>query len=382
MNLKNINIDKTKHATMALYFVGGFGAASWAPLVPILKVRLAIGEDVLGMLLLCIGIGSLLTMPLSGAAAMRFGCRRVLAFAGAAYALLLLALANVPSFTLAVPALLMFGAIMGCIDVVVNIEAVILEKAAGRRLMSSMHALWSVGGFAGAGLFGLWTGTFELTPVISTFIATAIMIALTAVFWRNLLPYGGASGGSLIAIPRGIVTFIGIIALVSFLVEGAIMDWSGVFLTTTRDLPMSLAGSGFTIFSLAMLLMRLVGDKIIERLGQRRVIIGGTTLSLIGFMLIIFAEAMMPLYIGFFLIGVGMANVVPVFFSMLGRQNVMPVSMAVPAVSTLGYLGILMGPATIGFIAHATSLYISFMMLSALVALQLVIEWIVMKKMA
>ncbi len=382
MNLKNINIDKTKHATMALYFVGGFGAASWAPLVPILKVRLAIGEDVLGMLLLCIGIGSLLTMPLSGAAAMRFGCRRVLAFAGAAYALLLLTLANLPSFTLAVPALLMFGAIMGCIDVVVNIEAVILEKAAGRRLMSSMHALWSVGGFAGAGLFGLWTGTFELTPVISTFIATAIMIALTAVFWRNLLPYGGASGGSLIAIPRGIVTFIGIIALVSFLVEGAIMDWSGVFLTTTRDLPMSLAGSGFTIFSLAMLLMRLVGDKIIERLGQRRVIIGGTTLALIGFMLIIFAEDMMPLYVGFFLIGVGMANVVPVFFSMLGRQNVMPVSMAVPAVSTLGYLGILMGPATIGFIAHATSLYISFMMLSALVALQLVIEWIVMKKMA
>ena len=382
MNLKNINIDKTKHATMALYFVGGFGAASWAPLVPILKVRLAIGEDVLGMLLLCIGIGSLLTMPLSGAAAMRFGCRRVLAFAGAAYAILLLALANLPSFTLAVPALLMFGAIMGCIDVVVNIEAVILEKAAGRRLMSSMHALWSVGGFAGAGLFGLWTGTFELTPVISTFIATAIMIALTAVFWRNLLPYGGASGGSLIAIPRGIVTFIGIIALVSFLVEGAIMDWSGVFLTTTRDLPMSLAGSGFTIFSLAMLLMRLVGDKIIERLGQRRVIIGGTTLALIGFMLIIFAEDMMPLYVGFFLIGVGMANVVPVFFSMLGRQNVMPVSMAVPAVSTLGYLGILMGPATIGFIAHATSLYISFMMLSALVALQLVIEWIVMKKMA
>ncbi len=382
MNLKNINIDKTKHATMAVYFIGGFGAASWAPLVPILKVRLAIGEDVLGMLLLCIGIGSLLTMPLSGAAAMRFGCRRVLAFAGAAYALLLLALANLPSFTLAVPALLIFGAIMGCIDVVVNIEAVILEKAAGRRLMSSMHALWSVGGFAGAGLFGLWTGTFGLTPVISTFIATAIMVALTAIFWRNLLPYGGSSGGSLIAIPHGIVTFIGIIALVSFLVEGAIMDWSGVFLTTTRDLPMSLAGSGFTIFSLAMLLMRLVGDKIIERLGQRRVIIGGTTLALIGFMLIIFAEDMMPLYVGFFLIGVGMANVVPVFFSMLGRQNVMPVSMAVPAVSTLGYLGILMGPATIGFIAHATSLYISFMMLSALVALQLVIEWIVMKKMA
>lgn len=261
-----------QHATRAIFFVGGFGAASWAPLVPLLKARLGIAEDVLGMLLLCIGIGSLLTMPLSGAAAVRLGCRRVLTAAGLVYGALLLALCTVSSFQLAIPLLLIFGATMGCIDVVVNIQAVIVEKAAGRRLMSGMHALWSVGGFAGAGLFGIWVGTFSLTPLASTGIAAAVMVLVTLAASRHLLPYGGDAGGKLLALPKGIVTFVGIIACIAFLVEGAIMDWGGVFLTTVRHFNMALAGTGFTVFSAAMLTMRLLGDWTVQKLGQERVV--------------------------------------------------------------------------------------------------------------
>lgn len=362
-----------QHATRAIFFVGGFGAASWAPLVPLLKARLGIAEDVLGMLLLCIGIGSLLTMPLSGAAAVRLGCRRVLTAAGFVYGALLLALCTVSSFQLAIPLLLIFGATMGCIDVVVNIQAVIVEKAAGRRLMSGMHALWSVGGFAGAGLFGIWVGTFSLTPLASTGIAAAVMVLVTLAASRHLLPYGGDAGGKLLALPKGIVTFVGIIACIAFLVEGAIMDWGGVFLTTVRHFDMALAGTGFTVFSAAMLTMRLLGDWTVQKLGQERVVIGGSLLAVAGFLFIIFAPTVVLLYLGFFFIGVGCANVVPVFFSLLGKQHVMPISLAVPAVSTLGYLGILMGPAAIGFIAHQTSLYAAFTLLAALVLLQAVI---------
>ena len=362
-----------QHATRAIFFVGGFGAASWAPLVPLLKARLGIAEDVLGMLLLCIGIGSLLMMPLSGAAAVRLGCRRVLTAAGLVYGALLLALCTVSSFQLAIPLLLIFGATMGCIDVVVNIQAVIVEKAAGRRLMSGMHALWSVGGFAGAGLFGIWVGTFSLTPLASTGIAAAVMVLVTLAASRHLLPYGGDAGGKLLALPKGIVTFVGIIACIAFLVEGAIMDWGGVFLTTVRHFDMALAGTGFTVFSAAMLTMRLLGDWTVQKLGQERVVIGGSLLAVAGFLLIIFAPTVVLLYLGFFFIGVGCANVVPVFFSLLGKQHVMPISLAVPAVSTLGYLGILMGPAAIGFIAHQTSLYAAFTLLAALVLLQAVI---------
>ena len=370
----------TQHATRAVFFIGGFGAASWAPLVPLLRERLAIGEDVLGLLLLCIGIGSLLTMPLSGAAAVRLGCRKVLTFASLAFAVLLFLLSQVSEILAAVPVLLLFGAVMGCIDVVVNIQAVIVEKASGRRLMSGMHGLWSVGGFAGAGLFGVWVGGLGLSPTASTLIAAGIMTGAILFFARFLLPYGGEAGGRMLAVPRGIVTFVGIIACIAFLVEGAIMDWSGVFLTAVRGFDMSLAGTGFTVFSAAMLTMRLIGDRLVQEMGQKRVILGGSLLALAGFLAVIFAPEAWLLYAGFFAIGVGSANIVPVFFSLLGRQKDMPIGLAVPAVSTLGYLGILMGPAAIGALAHAASLYAAFGLLAGLVAVQFVIAGYVYKK--
>ena len=370
----------TQHATRAVFFIGGFGAASWAPLVPLLRERLAIGEDILGLLLLCIGIGSLLTMPLSGAAAVRLGCRKVLTFASLAFAVLLFLLSQVSEILAAVPVLLLFGAVMGCIDVVVNIQAVIVEKASGRRLMSGMHGLWSVGGFAGAGLFGVWVGGLGLSPTASTLIAAGIMTGAILFFARFLLPYGGEAGGRMLAMPRGIVTFVGIIACIAFLVEGAIMDWSGVFLTAVRGFDMSLAGTGFTVFSAAMLTMRLIGDRLVQEMGQKRVILGGSLLALAGFLAVIFAPEVWLLYAGFFAIGVGSANIVPVFFSLLGRQKDMPIGLAVPAVSTLGYLGILMGPAAIGALAHAASLYAAFGLLAGLTAVQFVIAWHVYRK--
>ena len=340
----------------------------------------AIGEDVLGMLLLCIGIGSLLTMPISGAAASRFGCKRVLIPAGILFAIMLLVLCNISNFALAIPSLLIFGAVMGCIDVVVNIQAVIVEKAAGRQLMSGMHALWSVGGFVGAGLFGVWVGIIGLTPLMSTVIAALIMLAIISKYGTYLLPYGGEKSGKIFAIPRGIVTFVGIIAFIAFLVEGAIMDWSGVFLTTARGFDLSLAGVGFSMFSAAMLTMRLIGDKLIQAIGQKIVVFLGSIISFSGFMFLIFAESQVLLYSGFFLIGIGSANIVPIFFSLIGKQKVMPVNMAVPAVSTLAYAGILLGPSVIGFLAHQTSLFAAFGFLAALVVLQLLIASYIFNK--
>lgn len=357
-------------AVRALFFVGGFGSASWAPLVPYLKARLAIEDDVLGMLLLCVGIGSLVTMPVSGTAAERFGCRRVLLTAGTLFAMMLLGLSVVDVLPLAVVLLLLFGASMGAIDTVVNIAAVLVEQASGRRLMSGFHGFWSVGGFVGAGLFGLWVGTVGLTPLASTVIAAAIIAAVMLVARSGLLPYGGGGGGALIAIPRGIVASIGAIACIAFLVEGAVMDWGGVFLTTVRGMDMAMAGTGFAIFSAAMLVMRLTGDAIVSRLGQRAVVLGGTLTTMLGFLGVIYLPGA-AMYLGFFAIGVGAANVVPVFYSLLGRQDVMPLSTAVPAVSTLGYLGVLMGPAAIGFLAHAIGIADAFLFLALLVAVEM-----------
>ena len=367
------------HAARAFFFIGGFGTATWAPLVPLLRERLMVGDDVLGMLLLCIGVGSLLTMPLSGALAMRLGCRRVVMTASILFAAILLLVSCVDALSLAVPIVLIFGAVMGCIDVVVNIVAVLVEKGIGRRVMSGMHAFWSLGGFAGAGLYGVWVGLLGLTPFQSTAIAAGLILLLTAVFGRHLIPYGGG-GGALLALPRGIIVFVGMTAFIAFLSEGAVMDWGGVYLTTVRGMDLALAGTGYSVFSAAMLTMRFLGDRVVQRIGALPVAVGGALLAFGGILLVMFAPVDALLYAGFFAIGIGSANIVPVFFSLMGRQNVMPVSAAVSAVSTMGYLGILAGPAAIGFVSSLTTLQTAFAMLAALSILQATIGFYVFKR--
>ena len=367
------------HAARAFFFIGGFGTATWAPLVPLLRERLMVGDDVLGMLLLCIGVGSLLTMPLSGALAMRLGCRRVVMTAAVLFAAILLLVSCVDALSLAVPIVLIFGAVMGCIDVVVNIVAVLVEKGIGRRIMSGMHAFWSLGGFVGAGLYGVWVGLLGLTPFQSTAIAAGLILLLTAVFGRHLIPYGGG-GGALLALPRGIIVFVGMTAFIAFLSEGAVMDWGGVYLTTVRGMDLALAGTGYSVFSAAMLTMRFLGDRVVQRIGALLVAVGGALLAFGGILLVMFAPVDALLYVGFFAIGIGSANIVPVFFSLMGRQNVMPVSAAVSAVSTMGYLGILAGPAAIGFVSSLTTLQTAFAMLAALSILQAVIGFYVFKR--
>ena len=367
------------HAARAFFFIGGFGTATWAPLVPLLRERLMVGDDVLGMLLLCIGVGSLLTMPLSGALAMRLGCRRVVMTASILFAAILLLVSCVDALSLAVPIVLIFGAVMGCIDVVVNIVAVLVEKGIGRRIMSGMHAFWSLGGFVGAGLYGVWVGLLGLTPFQSTAIAAGLILLLTAVYGRHLIPYGGG-GGALLALPRGIIVFVGMTAFIAFLSEGAVMDWGGVYLTTVRGMDLALAGTGYSVFSAAMLTMRFLGDRVVQRIGALPVAAGGALLAFGGILLVMFAPVDALLYVGFFAIGIGSANIVPVFFSLMGRQNVMPVSAAVSAVSTMGYLGILAGPAAIGFVSSLTTLQTAFAMLAALSILQAVIGFYVFKR--
>ena len=367
------------HAARAFFFIGGFGTATWAPLVPLLRERLMVGDDVLGMLLLCIGVGSLLTMPLSGALAMRLGCRRVVMTASILFAAILLLVSCVDALSLAVPIVLIFGAVMGCIDVVVNIVAVLVEKGIGRRIMSGMHAFWSLGGFVGAGLYGVWVGLLGLSPFQSTAIAAGLILLLTAVFGRHLIPYGGG-GGALLALPRGIIVFVGMTAFIAFLSEGAVMDWGGVYLTTVRGMDLALAGTGYSVFSAAMLTMRFLGDRVVQRIGALLVAVGGALLAFGGILLVMFAPIDALLYVGFFAIGIGSANIVPVFFSLMGRQNVMPVSAAVSAVSTMGYLGILAGPAAIGFVSSLTTLQTAFAMLAALSILQATIGFYVFKR--
>jgi len=372
------NWRRSLHATWAVFFIGGFCIATWAPLIPFVKQRLGIGDDVLGMLILCIGIGALCIMPFAGTLASRFGCRKVLRCDAVFLCVMLWLLSQVSTLPMAITELLIFGACFGTFDVVINIHAIEVERMAGRHVLSATHGMWCVGQFVSVLLFGLWM-TLGITLNTAVALQLAFILTLDAVFSRNLLAAGGVSGGSSFAPPRGVVTFIGLIACLGFLVEGGIMDWGALFLHTHKGFAMESASSGFTFFTASMLIFRLSGDNLVLRYGGEKVVLTGCVFSFLGFLLILFCEAHPLLYAGFFLVGVGVANIIPIFYSLVGRQKIMPVAPAVSAVSTLGYFGMLGGPTTLGILAQQTSLYFSLGFLAILVLILMALAKYVFK---
>lgn len=352
-------------STRIAFFIAGVGIAAWAPLVPYAKARAGLDEGTLGLLLLCLGVGSILAMPLAGILSTRFGCRRVTAGGTLLICAALPLLATVSSIPALIAALFMFGAGLGTVDSTVNLQAVIVERASGKNMMSGFHGLFSLGGIVGAagvsGLLGL-----GISPLGATLVVIVLLLIALAKAVPHLLPYGSESSGPAFAVPHGIVLFIGGMCFIVFLAEGAALDWSAVFLTQERGIDTAYAGLGYAAFAFTMTAGRLTGDKIVRRLGATRVIVSGGLTAAAGLFLATFAPSWEAALVGYALLGAGCSNIVPVLYTAVGKQTVMPESIAVPAITTLGYAGILAGPAVIGFVAHGSSLSFAFALMAVL----------------
>ncbi len=342
--------------------------SAWAPLVPYAKERLVADDAALGVLLLCLGAGSIITMPFAGALAARFGCRRVIWGANLCVCGALPALATVGSNPALAVALFAFGAGLGAADVAMNIHAVVVEKAGGWAMMSGFHGFFSVGGIIGAGSVSvlLWIGA---SPVIAALSVDLAITALLLAFGHGLLGAGGEADSFRFALPRGVVLFIGCLCFICFLAEGAMLDWSAVFLKSLRHMNPAHAGWGYAAFSVAMTIGRLSGDRAVQSVGRRTVIVFGGISAASGLVVAVLVPTWIAALAGFGMVGLGASNIVPVLYSALGRQRVMPANLAVGAVTTVGYLGILAGPALIGFIAHAASLATAFLCVAAMLLL-------------
>ena len=354
-----------QHSTRLLFLLAGFSAAAWASLVPVAKAATGVNEGQLGLVLLCLGIGSLLAMPVSGVVSTRHGCRKVLMVCGVALCACLPLLASVQNVITLAAALFFFGAMIGTFDCVMNIQAVIVERDSKRPLMSGFHGFYSLGGLLGAA-----TTSTIMDLGVSPF-ATVSAIALAGVLLlmlirRHVLPYGNPAEGPPFALPRGEVLFLGMLCMTVFLVEGSMMDWSAVMLTENHGMPVAQAGYGFAAFSLTMTFGRLTGDRIVARVGRRSVVTVGGLLAMGGILLATLVPLWQAALLGYAMVGLGCSNIVPVLFTAVGRQTSMPQSVAVPAMSTLGYAGVLAGPAAIGFIAHHSSLPMAFLLVAAL----------------
>ncbi|WP_316238397.1 MFS transporter [Bradyrhizobium sp. SZCCHNR1015] len=357
-------------ATRLAFFVAGFGIACWAPLVPFAKQRLGVDDATLGLLLLSLGVGSVASMLAAGLLSARYGSKPVVVVSGIALALFLplLAIAATPA-TLAL-ALFAFGAALGSLDVAVNIQAIDVERLSERPLMSGFHAQFSIGGFAGSGVMTALLA-FDVAPLLGTLACCALALAAMIVAAPRLMASKPAQTGPLLVLPHGAVLLLAALAAIMFLVEGAMLDWSALLLAGSGRLPAAQAGLGYIMFSIAMTAGRLVGDAVVARIGDRATLLGGSAIAIAGFVLLLTAPLVAAAMAGFALIGLGASNLVPVLFRRAGAQTAMPVGLAVAAVTTAGYSGVLLGPAGIGFVAAATSLPAAFWMLAALLVIVL-----------
>ena len=344
-------------ATRLIFLVVGIATSSWAPMVPYAKVRLGLDDAQLGLVLLAFGGGSVVSMPLVGWLAARYGNNRLITIAGIllCLALPMLALAGTPS--LLALGLFYFGATIGAVDVAMNAHAVEVERAGSRPLMSGFHGLFSIGGLVGAALISALLGLG--LPLLGCALSVSVLLIVIVVSQRtHLLSRTRQVVGerAVFRLPRGLLLLIGALCFISFLAEGAMLDWSALLLRDFRGFSAALAGIGYACFSVAMALGRLTGDRVIARLGPVWTVRLGAVVAAMGLLMAALAPWHALALPGFVLIGLGAANIVPVMFSAAGRLPGVAPAVSIAAVTTIGYAGLLLGPALIGFIAHASSL--------------------------
>lgn len=364
-NTVQIDAPIVRNATRCGFFMAGFGLSVWAPLVPYVRERIEMTDAVFGLLLLCIGIGSLTWMPISGVLVARWGIRPVQLCSVALLALALAGMALTDSIGWLGLALFCFGGSLGVIDVIMNIQAVLVETAIGRRLMSNFHGMYSLGAISGAlvltGLLSL-----GLAPEVDSFMMIGVIVAANLALARGYLPNRAPGGGLAFVRPTGLVMLVGLMCFVVYLAEGAVLDWSALYLTGEKGLEVARGGLGYAAFALMVTIARFAGAPLVNSLGTARVIAFGGMLAAFGIGLSLTAEHWALALVGYGLCGLGCANVSPVLISSLSRQDGMPVQLAVTVATTIGFAGVLAGPAMMGMVAHFSSLGMAFALLAVL----------------
>ncbi|ORM77130.1 MFS transporter [Pantoea deleyi] len=352
--------------TRTIFLINGLGMSAWAPLVPFARDRLQLSGASLGALLLCLGIGSLAAMPVTGTLVARFGCRRVMAFSTLLVLLMMPLLATADSHLVMAAALMLFGAGLGMLDVAMNYQAVQVEQAAEKPMMSGFHGFFSLGGILGAGTVSLLLSQ-SFTPLAATLVVMAVMLIL--LLWRLPVLMNERlhqPDQPWLVVPRGWVAFLGLLCFILFLAEGAVLDWGALLLLQNPAMTPAYAGLGYAIFSVAMTLGRFSGDKVIARFGRYPVMLTGALTAAAGMTLAVWLPWPEIALLAFLLVGFGLSNTVPMLFNAAGNQQDMPANLAISAMTTLGYAGILSGPALIGFISQWISLSGAFLVIALL----------------
>ena len=366
-------------AVAVMFAANGFVMGAWAPQIPLLLPRHQISESVLGLLILVLGLGAVAAMLFTGRLIGQHGSVKVLRGFALSASIALPLVVFAPSLWVLAAAMALLGALIGCMDVAMNANAVEVERRLKRAIMSSSHGFWSLGGFVG-GSIGAWIvavwGAHVQAVVVG--VASAVMIVAAMPFLQGEAPAPTASNDH--AAPRArlfpreaALWILGVMALFSMVPEGAVLDWAALFLKQELGADVFRSGLAFAFFSAAMAVMRFAGDGVRNRFGAVLTLRASGLLAALGFLLASVAPTDSLAIAAFFIAGLGVANMVPIMFSAAGNYPGLPASVAISIVTMVGYAGILVAPASIGFIAEHIGFRATYAGLSVLLVVVVVL---------
>ena len=350
-------LSRARWATRAQFLNLGFVAGVWGVHVPSVKSHYALDERTLAGALLAMSVGSLLTLSIAGRTVGRLGARNTSVLAGWGFCLALGLSLVLPSFWALVPAMLLLGASESVFDVAINAEGTTLETLSGRAVMSGFHGMFSLGAMAGAA-------------------SAAVMLRQLVPAWLQLAAVGAVISVSILASSRGMLAshpapdkaqanftwptgtllLVGMLICLGMLAEGVMYNWGVLYVNQELHSPLEFAALAYVAFAGATAAMRFLGDSVRAKVSERTMLVAGPALSAVAMLLVLIVARPWFALVGFAAVGVGLATVVPILYNAATRVPGVSRAAAIASVSSIGYVGFMIGPPIVGGLAHSTTL--------------------------
>lgn len=361
-NIKASYLNRMRWAVSLFYFSMGLTFSTWASRIPDIKNTMSLSEADLGTALFAIPFGQLFIMPFSGKLAGKYGSHRTVVIGICLYICSLISVGiGTQRWHLSL-GLFFFGMFSNLTKISVNIQGIYAEGLFRRAIMSSFHGAWSLAGFTGA-LIGIGMISLNLEPLIHFAFVGAVLsviICLNRKYLIKVKEKPQAVKKKFFSKPDPLLLWLGIMAFCCMVSEGIMFDWSGVYFSDVVKAPGPFVVIGYASFMIMMATGRFFGDRVIRRVGRKRVLQVSGCLISIGLFTAVLLPYLIPSTIAFMLVGLGVSTIVPTLYSIAGRTPNVPPGIALQTIASISFFGFMLGPPVIGYIAHATSLRLSF----------------------
>lgn len=362
--------DSPKAARMAVsafFFVQGLSFASWASRIPDIKTRLGLSEGELGSVLFALPVGLMVSLPLSGWLVSKYGSRKMVVLGALLYAFTLIFIGLSSTVTQLVASLFVFGIWSNLTNIAVNTQAVGVENMYGRSVMASFHGLWSLAGFVGA-LIGSYLITQQVSPYTHFSFIVLLACVIVFLFYKNTVQVesGAQDNQPVFVKPDRELLLLGLIGFCAMVCEGAMFDWSGVYFQKAVHVPAAQATLGYVAFMATMTGGRFMADWLVNKMGKKIMLQASGLIIGTGLLISVLFPYLIPATIGFLLVGFGVSFTVPLVYSAAGKSKTMSPGMALAAVSSISFLGFLIGPPLIGHLAEIASIRWAFAVVAVL----------------